>query len=59
MITWYLLLYEVHKILVLAFQIFIIKVDKTNTRTQHFNYSVKNKQYIKSRIYEHVSLRFK
>jgi len=33
-----------------------IKVDKTNTAFQLF---FKNKQYIKSRIYEHASLRFK
>jgi len=46
MITRYLLLYKVHKILVLALEEFFVKVDKRNTI------------YIRSRIKKHVSLRF-
>jgi len=33
-------------------------LSKQIKQTQHFNHSLKNKQYIKSRIYERLSLRF-
>jgi len=42
--------------LVLALEKFFVKVNKK--LTQHFSYSLKNKQYNKSTIYEHVSPRF-
>jgi len=56
MITRYFLLYKLHKTLVLALLEFFGKVDKTNKTLQLFFIK---KQYIGSRIYEHVSLRFK
>jgi len=43
---------------VLALEEFFVEVDEKNTTLQLF-YSLKNKQYMKSKNYEHVSLRLK